>query len=541
MNATILDSSTEPMGGSLRRWRASAFPAVLGGLLGLAGIGLFARIMTYPLRHDEQMYMPVGALLRQGDLYRDFGFNNFPNLPLLMALVFGVSGTDHYLLTARLVIFSAWLLAALAMALLAWRGAGSAIASVLAALLLMTNPLLLGQAGMLATNNFLPMAFAISGTCLFIAGLDREKPSSLIIAAAGLCLGIALGFKANYVFLVPPFAVAALLVPARLPHTQRIRYVILPLLIGGVIGSTPVLLYLVRDPAGFVAHVINYHRGPHIDYWTANPSLNGPKVMSLIGKMKLAASLWLGGGGIVILIAATYGVWANARKGPARATPASRPMWPIWLLAALAVGGAIISFVPTPAFPQYYILPIPFVIALAALSYGRLPDKDRKRLAPWLCGITLLVILTGMPRLLVSLPQIATPQSWAGYQAHAAGQAVAAAVAQGGAAGPIATLAPIYPLEGGLKVYPELAAGPLVYRVGDMIPIDDQKHYRMISPARLPDLLASQPPAAILTGLEGELDAQFVAYARTNGYHLLAEPVLSDRYGTARLYLKPMP
>ncbi|MDX3909590.1 MAG: glycosyltransferase family 39 protein [Sphingobium sp.] len=540
MIATVLNRSAETMGG-VPRWGPRAVPAVLGGVMALAVVGLFVRIMAYPLRHDEQMYVPVGALLGQGDLYRDFGFNNLPNLPLLMALVFNVSGTDHYLLTGRLVIFGAWLLAATAMALIAWRAAGSVAAAILAALLLMTNPLLLGPAGMLATNNFLPMPFAILGTCLFIAGLDRERPSPWMVGGAGLCLGVALGFKANYVFLVPPFALAAFLAPGRMTLPQRLRYAVLPLLIGGLIGCAPVLFYFLRDPDGFLAHVMRYHRGPHIAYWEANPSLDGPKVMTLAGKVKLAANVWLGGGGIVVVLAAIYGLWANRRPERGAAVPTGRPLWPILLVAALAVGGALISFVPTPAFPQYYILPIPFVIALVALSYGRLPRLRRTRHAPWLMGIAVLVILAGMPRLLVRLPRIVTPESWTGYSTHAAGKVVAAAVARNGTAGPIATLAPLYPLEGGLQLYPELAAGPLVYRVGDLIPEADRKHYRMISPTRLPDLFASQPPAAILTGLEGELDDPFVAYARSHGYRPLAEPVLRDRYGTAQLYLRPMP
>ena len=38
------------------------------------------------------------------------------------------------------------------------------------------------------------------------------------------------------------------------------------------------------------------------------------------------------------------------------------------------------------------------------------------------------------------------------------------------------------------------------------------------SPGRLPRFLDAEPPAAIVTGREPELDPAFVAYARSRGY-----------------------
>ncbi|AUW57386.1 hypothetical protein C1T17_04005 [Sphingobium sp. SCG-1] len=438
-----------------------------------------------------------------------------------------------------MLIFAAWMLAALAMGLVASRAAGTRAAGLLAALLLMTHPLLLGQAGMLVTNNFLPLLFAVSATGLFIAGLDRREPAPWLIASAGLCVSIAIGFKANYIFLVPPFAVAAFLVPSRLPISLRVRTIVLPLLIGGVVGGLPSLYYLGRDPAGFLAHVIGYHRGPHIAYWIANSEVDGTKIMTFPGKAGLAAKLWLSGGGFVVLTGVLWSIWANWRGARDAARGADRPLWPILLVTALAVGGALISFVPTPAFPQYYVPPVPFVLLLAALLYGRLLRDQRKRAAPWFTGAALLVILAGAPRLMVGLPQLFSPQKWTGFQIHAAGERVARALAESGARGPVATLAPLYPLEGGLGVYPELAAGPMIYRVGDLIPQADRVHYRMISPTLLPGLLAARPPAAILTGVEGRLDDPFTDYARGHNYRLISQPIVRDRYGEARLYVKP--
>ena len=104
--------------------------------------------------------------------------------------------------------------------------------------------------------------------------------------------------------------------------------------------------------------------------------------------------------------------------------------------------------------------------------------------------------------------------------------------------GKVATLAPIYPLEGGLEVYPELATGPFAYRTGDITPPTLAAQYRMTSPTRIGALLASDPPAALLLGFDATLEAPMVAYAEANGYDRVADLGIRDRYGTAVLYLR---
>jgi hypothetical protein len=497
----------------------------------LATLGLFARIMAYPLRHDEQMYLPVGALLAEGSLYQDFGFNNLPNLPLLMASVFAVSGTDHYLLAGRLVIFACWLMAAVAIALITHRATGSRAAAALAVLALLTSPPLLGAAGMIVTNNFAPLPFALLGTHLFIVGLDREQPGRAALIASGICLAIAAGFKANYIFLAPPFALAALLVPGHMPFAKRMATVVLPFALGGVIGAVPVLWMAAPDLDGFVAHVLRYHRGPHIAYWLANPDLDGPKVMTIGAKAQLAESIWFTGSPLLLLVTCLYGAFAGGLR------PGGKPLWPVWLAAGLAAGAAVVSFIPTPAFPQYYVAPIPFLIVLAALLFGRLDPRRRGLAAPLVYAVAGAYLFIGAPRLLLDLPKLAKPERWTGFEVHAAGTDIAAAMTKAGT-GRLATLAPLYALEAGRPVYPELATGPLVYRVGDLLPPQDRKYYRPVSPTTLRPLLESTWPAAVLVGYEGALDTPFETFARQHGYRLVELPSLKTRNGDGRLFVR---
>lgn len=511
---------------STGRWRLISIAA----LLLLLAAGLFARVMTYPLRHDEQLFVAAAALASEGALYQDLGYNHLPNLPLLLNAILAAVGGEHLMLVGRIAIFLCWLLAGAALVLIA-RGASAGVAmGAVGLLFLAAEPILQGPAGMTVTNNFMPVPFALWGVYFFLDGAEGARPIHLL--ASGVLLALALGLKANYVFLIPPFAVAALLVPRRLSFGRRLGSVALPLLAGGTIGGLPTLYHLAVDPRGFLAHVTGYHRGPHVAFWQAAPE---PKVMGLGEKLLLAEELWLGGTAVLLaLVVATTGIvrWEVGKRTIAVHGP---PSWPVLLAAGLVVLGMLVSFVPTPAFPQYFLPPIPFAIVLAILLYGQLDAMSRRLARPTIIAAAAIAAAIGLPRLLIDLSKLAAPSQWTAMKTERLAAHIAAHVGRG----KVATLAPIYPLEAGLDVYPELAAGPFVYRVAHLIPPADRRHYRLVSAGSLPTLLDSDPPAGILVGLEDEFDPAFVDYARTRGYVAAPLPQAETRYGTLRLYVPP--
>lgn len=521
--------------GRARRRQQQLVAYVFAGSLSLLVLGLFARIMTFPLRHDEQMYLPPGVLLGSADLYHDLGFNNFPGLPLLLKAVYWITGTDQYLLTGRLLVFAGWLVTAFALGWMAWQASRSAIGVCFAILALLANPVLLGPPGMIVTNNFLPIPFMLLGLALFVNALQRQEPDLWGLLGAGLNLGIACTFKANYLFLAPVVGLASLLLPRQRQFWDRLRTVATPLAGGAIIGGAPLLYYFGRDPAGFIAHAFNYHRGPHIAYWRANPDLDGTKIMSLGGKIQLAEQVWLSGASLVSLLVALALGAAVATTGGVRRMP-----WTVWLSLAASGSAAILSFVPTPAFPQYYAAPIPLFIVLGIWCYSASSEPARTAMHPMLFAAATVLVILATPRLLGSLPGGLTPHLWTGVRVHEAGQKLAAMLSPEGNRRPVATLAPIYPLEGGLLVYTPLASGPLVYRIADLLPAADREHYaRTVSPRSLPELLSSDPPAAVVVGQEGSLDLPFQQWAEDRGYLRLAEPLVDDRYGALWIYRRP--
>jgi len=85
--------------------------------------------------------------------------------------------------------------------------------------------------------------------------------------------------------------------------------------------------------------------------------------------------------------------------------------------------------------------------------------------------------------------------------------------------GRILTLAPAYPLEDRLLIYPQFATGAFAWRSASLIPMERRRQLHIVAPEDLGGLLAAEPPAGILTGVEDdEEEAPLITWAKANGY-----------------------
>ncbi len=517
---------------SLLDFQGAAFCAL--ALIGIAA--LFARIQNYPLRHDEQFYVPAGILYTIGGIYRDFGFNQPPNLPIMLNAAFQLTGDSHFLLIGRTVIFFAWLATGGLLAVMTANASRSRVIAAFCVALFALDPVLLGPAGMAVTNSFLPIPFALAGLYLFLRGSERGASGGLSFFFSGCALAVAMGLKANYIFLAPAFVLAALAMPSTISFKQRLARVMLPLALGGIVGSAPSLLYFLSDPDGFLAHVTRYHRGAQIQYWVTDGEAEDGQAITITQKLLLAQKIWLMDAGGLMALALLFLGLLRLSAGRRQAT-ASAGTHALTLVLGLAALATLISFVPTPAFPQYYVPPLPFVVVAIALLYGQLAEDQRAAAVPGLIAIALFLVLTGGPRLLGELPKLRHPSNWTGIAFHQQAEKLARATA--GDDAPIATLAPLYPLEARKPIYPELAAGFVLYRVGDYLGRSEGRNYRYLaSPTTIGSILEREPPSAILVGTEGKLDEPFVAFARNHGYSLSPVPIIDRRNGNLALLVR---
>jgi hypothetical protein len=193
---------------------------------------------------------------------------------------------------------------------------------------------------------------------------------------------------------------------------------------------------------------------------------------------------------------------------------------------ALAGGAALVSlltaFTPRPLFPQYFAMPVPFLLLWVAELYASLPVSDRRLLRAFGFGMMVVGILAVLPRHTGSLRRFVAGEAWAGVTAAAEGRALRQSLAERGRLEGetpwVATLSPVVALESELPFYPELATGSFVYRIGDLLTAEERARFVATSPTTLPALLDAQPPAAILIGEEGELEQPLLEYAQSHGY-----------------------
>lgn len=515
-----------------RRLLIAAIAAIAAAVV----LALFARIMAFPLRHDEQFYIPAGALYSVSGLYSDFGFNHLPNLPILLATLFGMTGTDHFLLAGRMMIFGFWLLGIGAIAVIGRRAGAGPLAIGVAMAIFVTHPVLIGPAGMMVTNNFIPIALALLGLHLFVAGAQDDRPAMVFLS--GVAIAGAIGFKLNYAFLAPVFGVAAFIFPMRDRAAPRLRRIVLPMLAGALIGGLPTLAYFAADPDGFLAHVVRYHREAQIGYWSGEAGLAEQKVMSLPQKVRLAHGLWfLDAGMFLPLTIAVLAIISAFDHGRADTSPGNRAA--LLLVCTLMAFGALVAFVPTPAFPQYFAPPIGFAVAAIVLLHGRLSAGGRAIAVPFLAGVALMLAVAAGPQLFSSAGALASPSRWTGIRVHREGRAISRLI--GARRGPVATLSPVHAIEGGRPVYMGLASGPFMFRVGDALARSgDARHYRqLITPRTIDAVLVRDPPAAILVGQEGALDAPLAAFASARRYR---EALTFDaERGRLMLFVRPIP
>ncbi|MCD2317010.1 hypothetical protein LQ954_12715 [Sphingomonas sp. IC-11] len=490
---------------------------------------VIARVLTFPLKRDEQFYIMGGVLFSPG-MYENFGFSHLPNLPLLFSIVFDALGTTHYVLVARLIIAVGWIAATLA----AWRigrdiaGSTSAAAIIMAALLF--NPVFLDQTGMAATNNFLPVPLILWGLWAFVRSVDEGGQPKLAFLT-GLLLATAAGMKANYAVVIAPMGAAALLMPAQLPWRQRLVRFALPMAVGAIIGLLPTLYFLAQDPASFFVHTVSFHRGPQLGFWSQISREAAPAITPR-AKFIVASGVWLGGASLVLIAVLIYSaVQARLLR--------SRDGILATLLAMLFLAAAI-SFVPTPAFSQYYTLPIPFLLMVFAVTVRRMSVAERALAAPVFWSAAGAITLAGIPVTLPSLLDGVRPQRWTGIAVHREAEKIAALV-QG--PGPIATAGPLHVAEGGGSVYPQLALGPFVLRAMEFVPANERAYFRHPeSRAAMDEVFRQARPAAVLTGFDATLDPGLAAFAIKAGYRAVALPPRrsgrEDRDGSV-LYVRP--
>lgn len=524
-----------PESGSRHALAARTAGALLGALLLGA---LFLRIMTLGLRRDEQLYAAPVSLLSDQALYSDFFYNHMPGSAYFFHALGWMTGDAGVLMTARLGVFLFWVALFLAGgALLRWLTRSWSM-TAFCLLAIATDPVLLGPAGMAGANNFPTVVLGFLGVLLFFRGLAASGRTTGWIIAAGVTLGLAASFKASGIAFVAPVAIASFLLPLGAPLRVRLRSTVLPLALGGMTAALPTILLFASDPAGFMAHVVGFHTGPHVAYWAANDGVTDDVALGLSERVAMLATLAQSGTVAMSLLAVTLGA-LHALSAPGRVARSRPAMVAVAIAASVLAANSLLALVPAPSFPQYFAPIFVSMPLLGATLFSALDPSARDRMRHTLLGGCAVMLLLAAPRLAVSTLEATSFDNWTPVELRRSGVRIAERLAEQGIEGKVATLAPLYPLEGGLPVYAELATGQFAYRSVPFASAELRSRFTATGPGEIEAMLDADPPAALLIGFEPGLEAPMLRFAERRGYRLVEDFAITDRYGTGRLYMRP--
>jgi Dolichyl-phosphate-mannose-protein mannosyltransferase len=478
---------------------AVVFPIVLG--LG----------MTRGLNHDEHQHVAAGALVaREGLLpYRDFPHFHTPYLAFAYAALF--RATDHLLTASRqLSVLCATAILGIigSFAYVLFRKKGRLFASLVCAgsvLLALTTTLFTQTSGR-AWNHEPSLLLVLLAFVAHVAGMKSERLGWF--AVSGVLLGLAIGTRITCAPLVAPFALAPLLYP----HPRRWRWRQIVSFGGGLLIGLAGLIYLFAvapeqaafDNFGFANANILYRF-----------SEGEPRTMTLPTKLRFFfkeiirpdAALFLAG-----LLPAIVAYLVNRRTS-------RRPQFELPFLLLLLPFGLVGSFAPSPTFDQYFFPLVPLLLLCGLYGLASVPVENAWFRRMTYFGVAAVVLSVAMGvRAFDDIEDYFNPPKWEGTRLHRRAQEIRLHVPSG----KILTLAPAYPVEAGLSIYPPFSTGPFAWRVSSYIEPTAAARLGIVSPATLDQMLAVAPPAGVLVGFEEKGEKELNAYARRTGLKLVS-------------------
>ena len=313
-------------------------------------ISYFAFAALHRFAHvDEGFYLLASRLVAaHKSIYRDFFFQQAPLLPYVYAFwmkCFGVSWTSARLLSAILTA----LLASL----------------IYAYVTLETGQCLLGVVSMwLFASTTLIFAFYVTANPYAMTGLfifsayflatSATTRHSWAPLATGVVLALAVDTRSYVVILVPIF----------LWWFTRSHYSGTPerssafFVSGIVVGLMPSMYFFIRDPRVFLFDNLGYHAmrtdAGLVGLWSQKAEV----VFQLFFGNAITGGLqWS------LLVGFCFVLWANKHLNCS-----------LRFAAVIAAALGVISLMPTPAFPQYFGLCIPFMVVCVVCGASKMTD-----------------------------------------------------------------------------------------------------------------------------------------------------------------------
>src|SRR3546814_11720370 len=119
--------------------------------------------------------------------------------------------------------------------------------------------------------------------------------------------------------------------------------------------------------------------------------------MCRVCNVLFAVELWLVCGALLAAVLSLYQCFVPCSSRE-RAEGHVAAGWPFWLTIGLIALGAAVSFIPTPAFSQYFTPPVAFVIVLVIVTHAGLDERERRLALPLMATVVALSMVAGASR-----------------------------------------------------------------------------------------------------------------------------------------------
>ncbi|MES3153634.1 ArnT family glycosyltransferase [Sphingomonas faeni] len=458
-------------------------------LLVLAALAIFliALALLRPVDHDESQYVPAAILTAHGLLpYRDFAYLQTPLQPYLFAPIAALAGdwTWPALRIANALLGVATIAAVHRAARV---GGADTRAAAIATALFATCDILLFSIGT-ARNDALPAA-CLALALPAIVRTARNQASRRDAILIGALLAASATAKISYALPALTYGVWTLFSRNRRPWWT---------LLGAMPFALFTLALLAASPEGVLFGVLAFPGQAPTEWYQARPwkLSNAAKIIDTLKFLALGPAL--------LAIVATTG---------------RRHRWHL-ILDLLILAGLIAALAPVPTWRQYLLPMLPALFVRLALFWHAHPPGKSMRIA------AVVFACAGLAPTIEAVASGGIPM----HDAMRDASAVRQALDREHVAGPVATLSPQF--LPGRAIDPRFAAGPFYFRSTALLNAGQERHFRLVSHARI--ALLGQPPA-ILTGGEGawssgddRIDAALATYAIRQGYR--AVPVPGTRF-----------
>ena len=470
-------------------------------------VAIFANSMTKPIGRDEHMYCAGAVLLSQGKMiYRDFSYvAQLPYHPLICAAMFRLFDTSRYLLTVRMLSVVCDILVMFAIVGIyqyvfrSYRVAGRLLGTA-GAMLYVFNPLV-DYANGFAWNHDVVILCVVISFWLFVATDFEGKRKWLRIAAMGSLLTIATWMRVTTTMVWLVFLVMLLF---SVKGELKIRLkAALPFLAGTLVFSAWPVYIIAQAPRAFFLNTV---RIPMLNgAWLREAGMVYDKLSLTVGSLMTANYILILIIGFNLYLSV---VWQGRKEK-------NLNIGHMLLGALLPITFFVIAFVPPTMWRQYWAVPVPFIVISFAQPFLQL-RKRAERVKGYrhfyvfciLIATAVAVSVASYPVVLMRTLYITIPENWVPNQVHEISKDFACKINEPKR---VLTLSPLFAIETGCDIYPELSAGVFVYRIADYLSEDERRAALAVGPAGIGELVDKVPPSAVITGIElGSLEKEML-------------------------------